>query len=51
MSSFVTDLAGLQVAMQDLPAVKRLGLDEARTQAVMKEFASEVGALRSALGS
>ncbi len=50
MSSFDSDVTGLQVAMHGVPAVARLGLDEAKTAAVMKEFGAEVGALRSALG-
>ena len=51
MSSFVTDVPALQAAMQGVSAVKRLGLDAHKTESVMKDFAAEVGALRSALGS
>jgi HD-like signal output (HDOD) protein len=51
MASFVTDLVGLQLALQGLPAVQRLGLDETKTLAVMREFDAEVEALRKALGT
>jgi hypothetical protein len=36
--------------LSDLGAVRRLGLDEAKTQAVMSESAAEVTALSQALG-
>lgn len=50
MASFTEDLDGLQIALQGVPAARRLGLDSTKTQAVMQDSAAEVGALRSALG-
>jgi HD-like signal output (HDOD) protein len=50
MSSHVADLPGLQAALTGLGAARRLGLDEERTQAVMRESAAEVTALSQALG-
>jgi hypothetical protein len=50
MASHMTDIAGLEDALNDLGAAKRLGLDEAKTQAVMRESAAEVTALSQALG-
>jgi len=50
MASHMTDAAGLEDALKDLGAARRLGLDEAKTQAVMKESAAEVSALSQALG-
>ena len=38
-------------ALRDAAAAKRLGLDGARTQAVMRDSAAEVAALNQALGS
>jgi len=51
MASFSEDHAGLQVALQGLPAAARLGLFESRVESILTDFASEVSALRSALGS
>jgi len=51
MASHVDDVPGLGVALSDLGAAKRLGLDEAKTLAVMQESAAEVTALSQALGS
>jgi hypothetical protein len=51
MASFAEDPVNLQVALQGLPAAARLGLFEARVETLLKEFATEVSALRSALGS
>ena len=51
MASFATDPVALQVAMNGVPAVFRLRLNEKKTVGIMKEFAAEVSALRSALGS
>jgi HD-like signal output (HDOD) protein len=51
MASHEADLPGLEAALQDLGATRRLGLDEAKTQAVMRESAAEVTALSQALGS
>ena len=50
MASHAADSSDLQAALSDLPAARRLGLDEARTQAVMSESAAEVTALSQALG-
>jgi HD-like signal output (HDOD) protein len=51
MSSHMADVPGLETALQDLGAAKRLGLDEAKTSAVMRESAAEVSALSQALGN
>lgn len=51
MAAHSTDLPGLELALHDLPASQRLGLDGARTQLVMRESAAEVAALSDALGS
>jgi HD-like signal output (HDOD) protein len=50
MASHVADIPGLEIAMQDLAAAKRLGLDKAKTLAAMRESAAEVTALSQALG-
>ncbi len=50
MASHAADLPGLQSALSDLAAAKRLGLDEEKAQAVMRESAAEVNALSEALG-
>jgi HD-like signal output (HDOD) protein len=50
MAAHVEDSSGLGAALSDLGAVRRLGLDEAKTQAVMSESAAEVTALSQALG-
>ncbi|HEY4446354.1 MAG TPA: HDOD domain-containing protein [Steroidobacteraceae bacterium] len=50
MAAHVEDSSGLEAALSDLGAVRRLGLDEAKTQAVMSESAAEVTALSQALG-
>jgi HD-like signal output (HDOD) protein len=50
MASHAADGTGLEAALSGLGAVKRLGLDEAKTQAVMRESAAEVSALSQALG-
>jgi HD-like signal output (HDOD) protein len=51
MASHVEDVPGLEAALQALGAARRLGLDEAKTQAVMRESAAEVTALSQALGN
>jgi HD-like signal output (HDOD) protein len=51
MASHVEDVPGLEAALQGLGAARRLGLDEAKTQAVMRESAAEVTALSQALGN
>jgi HD-like signal output (HDOD) protein len=50
MAAHAADSSGLEAAWSDLGAVRRLGLDEAKTQAVMLESAAEVTALSQALG-
>jgi HD-like signal output (HDOD) protein len=50
MAAHVEDSSGLEAALSDLGAVRRLGLDDAKTQAVMSESAAEVTALSQALG-
>ena len=50
MASHAADLPGLQAALSESGAAKRLGLDEEKTQAVMRESAAEVTALSEALG-
>jgi HD-like signal output (HDOD) protein len=50
MAAHAADRSGLEAALSDLGAVRRLGLDEAKTQAVMRESAAEVTALSQALG-
>jgi HD-like signal output (HDOD) protein len=49
MVSSGTDIAGLEVALDGLPAAKRLGLNESKTHAVMQDSAAEVTALSQAL--
>ena len=44
-----TDIAGLEQTLQDLPAAKRLGMDQSKTYAVMQDSAAEVTALTQAL--
>jgi HD-like signal output (HDOD) protein len=50
LASHDADDSDLAAGLSDLPAAKRLGLDEAKTQAVMRECAAEVSALSQALG-
>lgn len=50
MASHAEDSSGLEAALSGLGAAKRLGLDEAKTLAVMGESAAEVTALSQALG-
>jgi hypothetical protein len=50
MASHVGDIPGLEAALNGVGAAERLGLDEAKTQAVMSESAAEVTALSQALG-
>jgi HD-like signal output (HDOD) protein len=51
MASHAKDIPGLEVALSDLEAAKQLGLNEAKTLAVMRESAAEVNALSQALGN
>jgi HD-like signal output (HDOD) protein len=50
MAAYSADVAGLELALNDLGAAKRLGLDSEKTQAVMHDSAAEVAALSQALG-
>jgi HD-like signal output (HDOD) protein len=51
MVSFGTDIAGLELALQELGAAKRLGMTESKTMSVMQDSAAEVTALSQALAS
>jgi len=51
IASYPADIPGLEAALRNAAAAKRLGLDGARTQAVMRDSAAEVAALNQALGS
>lgn len=51
MTSHAADSSGLEAALSDLGAAKRLGLDQAKTLAVIRESAAEVTALSQALGN
>jgi HD-like signal output (HDOD) protein len=51
MASHASDTSGLEEALRDLPAARRLGLDQEKTRTVMQESAAEVTALSDALGS
>lgn len=50
MDAHAADVPGLAIALKDMGAAKRLGLDETKTLAVMHESAAEVTALSDALG-
>jgi HD-like signal output (HDOD) protein len=50
LALYAEDVAGLELALNGLPETIRLGLDEARIRAVMQAHATEVSALRDALG-
>ena len=49
MAAHTDDIPGLEASLSDITAAKRLGLDQAKTQAVMSESAAEVTALSQAL--
>jgi HD-like signal output (HDOD) protein len=51
MDAHATDLPGLEVALQDLGAARRLGLKVDAIEAVMRDSAAEVSALSQALGN
>jgi len=51
MVSYGTDIAGLEQTLLDLPAAKRLGLNQSKTLSVMQDSAAEVTALSQALGN
>jgi HD-like signal output (HDOD) protein len=50
MASHTDDIPGLEASLNDMTAAKRLGLDQAKTRAVLSESADEVTALSQALG-
>lgn len=50
MVSYGTDISGLEATLQELPAAKRLGLNQSKTLSVMQDSAAEVTALNQALG-
>ena len=50
MAEHTADIPGLELALADIPAAKRMGLNEAKTLEVMTESAAEVSALSQALG-
>ena len=50
MASHAADMPGLELALEDLGAAKRLGLGESKLHEVMLESAAEVSALSQALG-
>jgi HD-like signal output (HDOD) protein len=50
MASHAADMPGLELALNDLGAAKRLGLGESKLHEVMLESAAEVSALSQALG-
>jgi HD-like signal output (HDOD) protein len=51
MAEHGTDVPGLEAALADQAAAKRLKLDEERMQAVIRESSAEVAALSQALGN
>jgi len=51
MAAHSTDLEQLDEALRGLPATRRLGLDDGKTEHVMKDCAAEISALSDALGS
>jgi HD-like signal output (HDOD) protein len=50
MAEHTADVVGLELVLADIPAAKRMGLNEAKTLEVMTESAAEVSALSQALG-
>jgi HD-like signal output (HDOD) protein len=51
MASFRSDPAGLEVALQKVPATWRLGIDAKKSVEIMRESAEEISALNQALGA
>jgi HD-like signal output (HDOD) protein len=51
IASYGTNFSGLEIALADAAAARRLGLDSAKMLAVMQDSADEVSALSRALGS
>jgi HD-like signal output (HDOD) protein len=50
MAAYAEDAPGLELALNEVAAAKRLGLDVSKTQSVMRDSAAEVTALSQALG-
>ena len=51
MVSYGTDIAGLEAELEELPAAKRLGMNQSKTLSVMQDSAAEVTALSQALAN
>jgi HD-like signal output (HDOD) protein len=51
MASFTEDPNGLEVALNGLPAVMRLGLNATKSLAIVRDSAAEIKALSQALGN
>jgi HD-like signal output (HDOD) protein len=51
MVAYGTDIAGLEQTLEELPAAKRLGMNQSKTLAVMQDSAAEVTALSQALAN
>jgi HD-like signal output (HDOD) protein len=51
LASFAADPPALDLALHDLPAAKRLRLDEAKMAVIMSDSAAEIRALTDALGN
>ena len=49
MVAYGTDIAGLEQTLEELPAAKRLGMNQSKTLEVMQDSAAEVTALSQAL--
>ena len=49
MVAYGTDIAGLEAELEELPAAKRLGMNQSKTMQVMQDSAAEVTALSQAL--
>ena len=51
MVGYGTDISGLEAELEELPAAKRLGMNQSKTLAVMQDSAAEVTALSQALAN
>jgi hypothetical protein len=51
MASYGTDITGLEDTLKELPAARRLGMNQTKTLAVMQDSAAEVTALSQALAN
>jgi HD-like signal output (HDOD) protein len=51
MASMADNMEGLEVALQGLPAVLRLGLNSTKSLAIVRDSAAEIKALSEALGN